>query len=101
MLRDAAAEEHNFRGRVAGMLENAQAYDDELAQAIAASLMPLDRMEASAREAAALSLEMGEDPAQPFEEALLSQLLSWFKGEFFTWVRVGVAGLGASACLPK
>lgn len=86
-MRGASIHEPEFRRRVEGLLENARAYHDELNQAIAASLIPLEDMEAEALQAVSLSREMGEEPPQTQEEALLRQLLTWFKSDFFAWVR--------------
>ncbi len=61
-------------------------YEDELLQAIAQSVMPLDRLVSSAQSAAALSASMGERPARQTEDLLAQELLTWFKHDFFTWV---------------
>ena len=62
-------------------------YEDELLQAIAQSVMPLDRLTSSADSAAALSASMGEQPVRQAEDLLAQELLAWFKHDFFTWVR--------------
>lgn len=69
--RAAAAAAH-LRGaqqghtRLAQLIEDAlrkaQGYEDELAQAVALSVMPLDRLAAAADEAVAVSAAMGEQP---------------------------------------
>ena len=62
-------------------------YEDELLQAIAQSVMPLDRLISSADSAAALSASIGEQPVRQAEDLLAQELLAWFKHDFFTWVR--------------
>ena len=62
-------------------------YEDELLQAISQSVMPLDRLVGSANSAAALSVSMGEQPARQAEDLLAQELLTWFKHDFFTWVK--------------
>lgn len=69
-------------------------YEDELLQALAQSVMPLDRLIGSADTAAALSMSLQEQPVRQQEDLLAQELLSWFKHEFFTWVR-------KAAVLPK
>lgn len=73
---DAAAQrvaaQHHLRGGGAGqarlmsMVENAaaqaDAYEGELAQALALSIMPMEQLQAAAREACAVSAAMGEEP---------------------------------------
>lgn len=49
--------------------------------------MPLGRLNAAAADAAALSLHMGEDPSLHRSDALVQEMLAWFKAGFFTWVR--------------
>lgn len=49
--------------------------------------MPLGRLSAAAADAAALSLHMGEDPRLHHSDALVQEMLAWFKAGFFTWVR--------------
>ncbi|KAL6777099.1 hypothetical protein ACKKBF_B20210 [Auxenochlorella protothecoides x Auxenochlorella symbiontica] len=81
-----------FIARIEDALRKASIYQDDLAQALAASLMPLDRLEGEAGAAVALSMEMEEDPPLVREEALLRGLLAWFKSEFFTWTDRPVCG---------
>ena len=61
-------------------------YEDELLQALAQSVMPMDRLIGSADKAATLSLSLQEQPARQREDLLAQELMSWFKHEFFTWV---------------
>ena len=49
--------------------------------------MPLDWLNAAAADAAALSRHMGEDPPLHHSDALVQEMLAWFKAGFFTWVR--------------
>lgn len=64
-------------------------YEDELLQALAQSVMPMDRLTKSVDKAAALSAAMGEQPVRQAEDLLAQELLGWFKHEFFTWVSRG------------
>lgn len=48
--------------------------------------MPLERMRAAAADAASLSLQMREDLPLAAGDALVLEMLAWFKTEFFTWV---------------
>lgn len=61
-------------------------YEDQLLQALALSVMPLDRLTIAAEDAAALSRATGEEPPKAAEDRLAQELLNWFKHEFFTWV---------------
>lgn len=72
----------------------AQGYEDELAQAIALSVMPLEEMRGAAEDQAALSAAMGEAPPLALEDALAQELLAWFKTSFFSWVSVAFVGDG-------
>lgn len=62
-------------------------YEDELLQALAQSVMPMDRLIGSADKAAVLSAALLEQPVRQREDLLAQELLTWFKHEFFTWVR--------------
>ena len=76
-------------------------YEDQLLQALALSVMPLDRLTKSAEDAAALSRTLGEQPARTAEDSLAQELLNWFKHEFFTWVRslqLTLPGVALQAC---
>jgi hypothetical protein len=66
----------------------AQGYEDELVQALALSVMPLEALRGAAQEACELSQAMGEEPLLDFEDALALELLVWFKQDFFCWVRM-------------
>ena len=76
---------HSLQGRSGHVLLLMQ-YEDELLQAIAQSIMPLDQMNSSAEDAATLSAAMGEQPVRQVEDLLARELLTWFKHDFFTWV---------------
>lgn len=86
MLRGGGGGQAQFQAQVQGALRKAQGYEDELAQAMALSVMPLEGLQAAAAEAAALSRAMGEQPALDEQEALAQELLRWFKQDFFSWV---------------
>jgi hypothetical protein len=62
-------------------------YEAPGAQEAARSAMPLDRLNAAAADAAALSRHMGEEPPLHRSDALVQEMLAWFKAGFFTWVR--------------
>lgn len=48
--------------------------------------MPLARMRSAAADAADLSRQMGELPLLAEDDALVQEMLAWFKTEFFSWV---------------
>jgi peptide-N4-(N-acetyl-beta-glucosaminyl)asparagine amidase len=75
-----------FTAQVEGGLSKVLGYEDELAQAMALSIMPLPELEAAAEEAVGVSAAMGEQPLLSREDALAQELLLWFKRDFFTWV---------------
>jgi hypothetical protein len=62
-------------------------YEVPGAQEAARNAMPLGRLNATAADAAALSRHMGEEPTLHRSDALVQEMLAWFKAEFFTWVR--------------
>ena len=64
-------------------------YEDEELQAVALSLMPVEEMEADAAETARLSTQLGDDVPTAMQDALVQELLAWFK-TFFTWVGLGL-----------
>lgn len=68
-------------------------YEDELLQALAQSVIPMDRLIDTADRAAALSASLQEQPARQSEDLLAQELLSWFKHEFFAWVSDAVCCL--------
>ncbi|KAL4427885.1 hypothetical protein ABPG75_001974 [Micractinium tetrahymenae] len=78
------------QARIASLLHDsakkALKYGDELAQAMALSVMPMDRLAGAAEEACAVSAAMGEQPPLALEDALAQELLAWFKSDFFCWV---------------
>ena len=61
-------------------------YEDQLLQALALSVMPMERLTKTAEDAAKLSKSLGEQPARAAEDSLAQELLNWFKHDFFTWV---------------
>ena len=62
-------------------------YEDELAQAQALSVLPLDELQAEATDQAQLCAELGIDTCTDQQAAFGQALLDWFKSRFFTWVR--------------
>lgn len=83
---DVPSAQQAFLSRLQSSLQHTLLYEDELLQAIAQSVMPLDRLVGSANSAAALNIFMGEQPARQAEDLLAQELLTWFKHDFFTWV---------------
>jgi peptide-N4-(N-acetyl-beta-glucosaminyl)asparagine amidase len=61
-LRGGGAVQTRFAQQVEGAIRKVLAYEDELGQAMALSMMPLDQLTAAAREACAVSAAMGEQP---------------------------------------
>ncbi len=61
-------------------------YEEEELQALALSVMPVEEMEAGAQETARLSAELGDETVVAVQDALVQELLAWFK-TFFTWVQ--------------
>lgn len=57
-------------------------------------MMPVDEMETEAEDAARLSRELGEGRGVAAQDALVQELLAWFKS-FFTWVRIASCSLEA------
>ncbi|KAK9802630.1 hypothetical protein WJX73_007396 [Symbiochloris irregularis] len=67
-------------------LQCARRCEDELVQAMAFSVLPMEQLQAQASEAVEVSSAMGEDPAVALPDALAETLLAWFKLSFFSWV---------------
>ena len=63
-------------------------YEDELAQALALSVMPLEQLQAEAQDQVQLCSELAVPCPDP-EAALAEAILHWFK-RWFTWVRAGL-----------
>ena len=59
-----------------------------MAQALALSVLPLDRLQADAADQAQLCAELGVSICMDEQAALAQALLDWFKTSFFTWVRL-------------
>lgn len=76
--------------------------EDELVQAIALSVMPMEQLHAEAAEAVEVSSAMGEEPIVALQDALAEAVLAWFKLSFFSWVRCGegriIANMPAGQC---
>eukprot|EP00887_Chlorella_sp_A99_P007028 scaffold2.g7028.t1 len=89
-LAAAAQQASDGQAQVVRAVEDAvrkcQAYEDELAQAMALSVLPVDELRVAAAEAADLSRAMGDAPPLAEEDALAEGLLHFFKGSFFSWV---------------
>lgn len=74
--------------------------EDEMVQAMALSVMPIEELQAEAAEAVEVSSAMGEDPVVATQDALAEALLSWFKLHFFSWVCC-LAVWHAQLCAPN
>jgi len=91
-----------FASRLRGGVETVSRHHDDLAKAVALSVVPLDRLDAEARAlvtasraAAAAAAAAAADASSPspspaakeisHEDARLLRLLRWFKREFFRW----------------
>lgn len=73
----------------------AQQYEDEMAQACALSVIPLDGLTAAAQEAAGVSRAMGEEP--PLAEQDGGCLLRWWVQE---WIALGHSSCSGMPLLP-
>lgn len=67
-------------------ISKCRAYEDEMAQALALSVLPADELHAAAAEAAELSRAMGDPEPLAQQDALAQELLLFFKQRFFSWV---------------
>lgn len=61
-------------------------YEDEVAQALALSVLPLDELHVEAADQAQLCTELGIDTCTDQQAAFGQALLDWFKSKFFSWV---------------
>lgn len=57
-------------------------------------------MEAEAEDAASLSVELGEERSVAAQDALVQELLAWFKA-FFTWVCLASCIVLPASALPN
>lgn len=80
----AGMAERGFQARLVSGVQTAMQYEDEMLQALALSVIPQDQLRERARAAA----EQTQGAVQAEEDAFAWQLLSWFKRDFFTWVRL-------------
>ena len=60
--------------------------EDELLQAMALSVMPLDQLRAEAREEVALNAGLGQAMNLDEEDILTQKMMHWYKQDFFRWV---------------
>ncbi|KAK9863780.1 hypothetical protein WJX84_004037 [Apatococcus fuscideae] len=84
-LGPGSGAEAELRGWLEMGADKSMQYEDEGLQALALSLMPLDEMQAEADDTASLSTQLGDGPEVAVQDALVQELLAWFKN-FFTWV---------------
>lgn len=96
---------HDGQQQIIRLVEDAarkaQQYEDEMAQACALSVIPLDRLTAAAQEAAAVSRAMGEDPPLPEQDGAptLDLITFSFRIGFDCWDFVKYApAAGDSLC---
>lgn len=73
-LRGSGQGQARLSQLVQDALNKAQSYEDELAQAMALSVMPHERLVAAAEEAVAVSRAMGEQPPLAREDGALRGL---------------------------
>jgi peptide-N4-(N-acetyl-beta-glucosaminyl)asparagine amidase len=88
-VADPAATARAHAGFVASVedaINKVKRYEDELAQAMALSVMDLDALRTRAQEGVALSTLLDEEPPLMEEDALAMEILNWFKLRFFKWV---------------
>jgi len=71
-----------FLAKLNSEIALAASYELPEAQAEARAVVPLQRLEASAREKAT---RVGEGSTSVYRDFLLSELVDWFKTEFFSW----------------
>ncbi|GAX78680.1 hypothetical protein CEUSTIGMA_g6118.t1 [Chlamydomonas eustigma] len=71
--------------------------EDELLQALALSVMPLDELRAESASELALNASLGQSISLSEEDLLVQKLLHWFKYEFFKWT--DKAACAACGCL--
>ena len=81
-----AREHATFAATVEDAVSKVKHYEDELAQAMALSVMDLDALRTRAQEGVALSTLLDEQPQLMEEDALAMEILNWFKLTFFKWV---------------
>jgi len=67
-------------------IDQVKSYEDEMAIAMALSMMPIDDMNIRAEESSSMSRLLEEKPSVSKEKGLLEELLCWFKNDFFSWV---------------
>ena len=66
-------------------------YEDELAQCMALSVMPVEEIQAEAADQAQLGTELGISTCTDEQAGTAQALLDWFKLRFMSWVRCEVA----------
>ena len=77
--------EKEFFAKLNSELHLSLAYEDPLAQDEARRIVPIKKLEENARQ------KCQNDEAL-FRDFLLSELVSWFKNEFFTWFDAPTCG---------
>jgi len=73
-------QQNQFLSRLQSGMETITKYEDELAQALALSVVPVEELERKVTE--------GKEPkcaGLSFRDAFIVELLKWFKHEFFSW----------------
>ena len=73
-------QQNQFLSRLQSGMETITKYEDELAQAMALSVVPVEELERKVTE--------GKEPkcaGLSFRDAFIVELLKWFKHEFFSW----------------
>lgn len=85
-LRSSNKDQSTFKQQIKACINKVESYEDEIAQAMALSVIDLDGLQTRAHDAAFLSKMLDESPPLAFEDALAVELLLWFKQSFFHWV---------------
>lgn len=71
--------------QVSATLHTVTRYEDPLLQAMALSLMPMDTIQARARDTIDMQRRLGDAGTLQEEDVIAEELTAWFKRDFFTW----------------
>lgn len=79
--------QHPLMNHIAAALQTVSRYDDPLLQAMAMSIIPLDTLQAQARDALELQQQLGDahNNTLHVDDVLAAELTAWFKRDFFQW----------------
>lgn len=76
---------HPLLRHVALTVHTVARYEDPLLQAMALSLMPMDTIQARARDVLDLQHRLGDADTLHEEDIIAEELTAWFKRDFFSW----------------